>query len=272
LPPPAPPVDEIFHQDVAWSPDGKWLAFSEYRGGSNYREGGWTVQVARADGSEQRELATNGQFVTWHPNGEWIAFGSARNGDWDIYAIGLDGAGPERLTTAESDERAPAWSPDGAWLAFASNRDGNSEIYARRLSDGRETRITRNPANDYNPAWSPDGKELVFYREVGDGIDQILTARLDGSGERPVTADSALNTFPSYLPDGALGFASKPSGGRSVLIVAEGSRRRQVGQVEAFLARWSPDGKRIAFIAGTWPRSAIYVMDASGARVRKIVN
>lgn len=42
--------------------------------------------------------------------------------------------------------------------------------------------------------------------------------------------------------------------------------------VEAFFARWSPDGRPASFVAGDWARSATYVMDAKGSDTCKIAN
>ena len=87
-----------------------------------------------------------------------------------------------------------------------------------------------------------------------------------------VTRDTHLNTFPSFLPDGRIAFASRPQGGPETLVTVdpEGKDRRDLG-LETFFARWSPDGTRIAFLAGTWPRSTLHVARADGSEARQIV-
>ena len=35
---------------------------------------------------------------------------------------------------------------------------------------------------------------------------------------------------------------------------------------------WSPDGKKIAFIGGKWPKSAVYVLDIASSEIVKVVN
>ncbi len=271
----AAPERELFQQDLAWSPDGQWLAFSEYSGGADYQPSKWAIELIRLDGSQRRRLTDNALYVTWSPDGGRLAFGAEQEGNWDVYIRNLDGSGPQRLTRHESEDGQPAWSPLGDRIAFTSERDGNREIYSVAADGSELERLTNDPAEDYNPSWSPDGKTLVFYREKGDGRDQIVAIAADGSGEWSVTRDERHNIFPSFLPDGRIGFVSSLQGGTEELVVSEpdGSGRQRIGDVSCFFARWSPDGGSIAFISGAgWPRSAIYLMRADGTGIRKIVN
>ena len=48
---------------------------------------------------------------SWTDDGTRLVFDTERNGQWDIYVIGLDGTNPERLTTSSSDDRFPKWRP-----------------------------------------------------------------------------------------------------------------------------------------------------------------
>lgn len=267
-----PPERDAFQQDVSWSPDGRRIAYSEYAGEGDFDPAGWTVWVADADGSKAQVVARNAYYVSWSPDGERLVFGSQRSGDWELYTARPDGSDLRRLTHNPARDSLPAWSRQGR-IAFSSDRDGNTEIYVLGEDGGDPVRLTEDPAGDLNPAWSPDGLRVVFFREKGDGMDQILVVD-DQGREAAVTDDDRRNTFPSFLPDGGIAFASKPMDGPQRLVVAGegGGERRELGPAGIFFARWSPDGERIAFIAGHWPRSAIYLMRAAGTDIRKIVN
>ena len=96
---------------------------------------------------------------------------------------------------------------------------------------------------------------------------------IDGGVEMGLTANDANNIFPAFAPDGDVVFASDDGEETALVRVdGEGRRARRLGEVDAFFARVSPDGSRVAFIAGSWPNSAIYLMDADGGAIRKIVN
>lgn len=271
-----PPSDAYFFQDVAWSPDGRWIAFSRYGGGDPYDPEDWEILVSRADGTESRVIARHATWVSWTPDGERLAFGSPMAGNWDLYAVGREGGEPSPLTSHEADDRAPSWSPDGSEVAFTSNRDGNSEIYVLDLGSGETRRLTSDEADDHNPQWSPDGKTVVSYRaRAGGSADQLYAISSDGSAERALTDDVHLNIFPAFLADGRVSFTRhhQDSGEERLMLLDPQTRTaRPLGPPGAFFGRWSPDGRRIAFIAGNWPIGAVYLMDVDSGSIRKILN
>jgi Tol biopolymer transport system component len=267
------PEKAVFQQDVAWSPDGRWIAFSEYSGGEEYSADQWGVHVVKADGSQRRVIAENAIYVTWSPDGQRLAFGSRRDGEGDIYSVNVDGSDLRRLTEHDAKDITPAWSPKGDRIAFCSTRDGNEDIYLMNVDGSGVVRLTDDAAKDYNPAWSPDGRQIVFYREKGDRKDQVWVINADGSGARNLTHDDRHSVFPAFRPDGRIVFTCT-EGDESGTIALDPStgERAPVANVSGFFARLSPDGQRIAFIAGRWPRSAVYVIDAGGSVARKVVN
>lgn len=270
-------TDGRFQQDLAWSPDGRDIAFSQYHSRGEAPEvSRWNIYASRADLPSERLVVRDARSPSWSPDGDRIAFSAERDGNWDIYSIAVDGSDLRRVTFHQSDDRQPSWSPSGRSIAFCSNRRGYVDIYVVRADGTGLTRLTEDPGSDYGPAWSPDGRELVFYREKGDGMDQIYVAQADGSGVRRLTHDEANNTFPSFLPDGRVAFSSTTARGATKLVVtrADGSAGVVVGVpgLSPFLARWSPDGSRVAFIAGKWPRSSIYTMSAGGTEIRRLIN
>jgi Tol biopolymer transport system component len=188
--------------------------------------------------------------------------------------VDADGKNVIRITDNPASDSAPAWSPDGARIAFSSDRTGNPDVHVMSAAGADVRRLTEDPARDYNPAWSPGGDLVVFYRDKGDRNDQVWVREVDGAREWNVTGDNANNIFPSFLADGSIAFSSKKGdrAARIVVVDAGGKSRRPLGPAGAFFARWSPDGATVAFIAGRWPKAAIYVMRGDGAGVQKIVN
>jgi Tol biopolymer transport system component len=94
------------------------------------------IWVMDADGSNKRQVTKNGRanFAPFfHPDGKRLIFASnlgdpsPRSRSFDLYLIGIDGSGIERVTWFTDDEQDdfdsfPMFSPDGRHLVWCSNR------------------------------------------------------------------------------------------------------------------------------------------------------
>ncbi len=89
------------------------------------------IQLAHADGSKRTTLGPLGgaSFAPYFfPDDRRVIFASNHHDarepkrEFDLFAIGVDGEGLERITTNEGFDSFPMFSPDGRYLVFASNR------------------------------------------------------------------------------------------------------------------------------------------------------
>lgn len=84
-------------------------------------DGSFPLQITQDPGDTNPDVSSDGQHVV---------FMSRRNGNWDVYRVGIDGSNLTRLTTDLADDGLPVWSPDGKTVAFVSDRDGVWEMWA----------------------------------------------------------------------------------------------------------------------------------------------
>jgi TolB protein len=222
--------------EPAWSPDGRWIAFTRRDDCSGCAT---SLFVAPADGSERRGLwaPRNQQAVaspTWSPDGRQIAFAVSGRGERGaIYVIDVEaGAQPRRVIghateqvgTAGRAYSAPDWSPDGSELVFVGSGD-DPGVFAAGADGSQLRRIVSGSAS--TPKWSPDGTKIAFREEDG-----VYVAPTGGGVDRRVTETCDLDQSLAWSPDSrSLMFADCVRGRRPhdlFTVRIEGSRRRRV--------------------------------------------
>jgi Tol biopolymer transport system component/DNA-binding winged helix-turn-helix (wHTH) protein len=178
------------------------------------------------------------------------------------------GVPPAPRRTALSQTRGfnahPTFTPDGSSVAFVSDRTGAFEIYLRPLAAGaREAAVTSDGQDNVHPAVSPDGRHLAYHSRGRGGIWLVpvlggVPRHLSPFGSRPAfSPDGGTVAFQSSaLVDRFATGAQAPStlwtvgvgGGTPVPLTRAGAPPGGHGS-----PAWSPDGRRLAFVAdGLW--------------------
>ena len=145
-----------------WSPDGEKIAFTSWDGQDWGKWENPRITVMDADGNNPFIL-TDGQDPSWSPDGQRIAFVTGRDFDDQIFVIGVDGNGLERVTQDAAVKGTPAWSPDGKRIAYmALLREETFQIYVMDADGGNRLRLTHEPEHHMDPSWSPDGRLIAY--------------------------------------------------------------------------------------------------------------
>ncbi len=145
-----------------------------------------------------------------------------------------------RLTHGPFRAFAPAISPDGKWIAYVSDARGQTDVWAKFVAGGEAVNLTEKSglvvesrSDIGSPDISPDGSLISF-----------------GAAESPKRAFTDFTTW--VIP--------APLGG-----VPRRLLKRGLG------ARWSPDGRRIAYISpGGGGGDTLIVADADGGNPKEI--
>jgi dipeptidyl aminopeptidase/acylaminoacyl peptidase len=151
-----PPFNEGAPEAIAFSPDGKELAFT-----------------ANADKDEAQ--STNGDLFTVEVTGA---------------------AEPKRITTNPGNDWGPAYSPDGKWIAYRAQLQGGYEADRWRLMlYDRQTAKTINRTEDFDRsvesyAWTPDSTQIYFQAEDKAEMPVYTIAATPGTVPKQILADS----------------------------------------------------------------------------------
>jgi Tol biopolymer transport system component len=135
------PKPWLIRTTPAYSPDGRTIALTASTDAYNS-----DVFLMRPDGSGLRRLTrsqgTHDRLGEEHapafsPDGKRVVFVSNRDGNQELYAIGVDGRNERRLTrTPRRSETDPRWSRDGKRILYA--HDGRIAHMAAAGRDVRE--------------------------------------------------------------------------------------------------------------------------------------
>jgi Tol biopolymer transport system component len=193
-------------------------------------------------------------------------YGGSEEEEWFVagYQLGLMTAdGRHRRMIVEG--LGSSFSPDGRLLAVA--REVPWGIVIHRLNGRPVRRLTH--SDDEDPSWSPDGRRIAYTREICEDQDEVVCfgrVYTIGTGGRDRRLLAQYARDPDWSSRNQIAFTSEAAprsivvtdpSGASVSIVAAGHS-----------PSWSPDGRRLAYVARGG--MAISTVGADGRGARKV--
>lgn len=224
----------------AWSPDGRWLAYTAYR---KERPDIYIKDIKQKQPG--KVIAFKGLNTTpaWHPQKSLLSVTLSKDGNPEIYLLTGSGKIVKRLTDNWGIDTSPTWSPDGKQFAFVSNRAGTPQIYVKDIDKKRVRRLTYEGNYNTTPKWSPGG-DYIAYSGLANGRFDIFVIGLNGEGPYQLTRYSGDNESPTWAPDGtAIAFSSTREGPARVYVMnSNGADQRRIIALpgEQTCPRWSP--------------------------------
>jgi len=161
-------------QKVAWSPDGKWIAYVSDRTGED------EIYISPQDGLGPEEAVTSGHkgFMyqpVWSPDSTKIAWSDQ---EVRLWYVDIKAKKPVQVDRGKFAEILNYnWSPDSQWLAYdKAEESGFAVVYLYSLANSKITPVTSALENSYAAVFDPDKRYLYFlsdrdFNEVIGNID-----------------------------------------------------------------------------------------------------
>jgi eukaryotic-like serine/threonine-protein kinase len=277
-----------FGFNPSWSPDGKRVVISTEGGnnpwGRSFTAQLWVVEVQ----SGERKKIYDGDAVMprWSPNGHRIAFWAlpfSDRGQRDILTIPADGGEARAVTNDPQLDWSPSWGPDGRFLYFASDRGGSMNLWRAPIDE--VTGVVTGPLQALTTPSASSG-ELTIARTGGQiayaasntqlNVHRIaidpLSMKAQGN-DFPVTSGSTQFIEPDVSPDGSTVVMRNLAGQEDLYIVKpDGTDLRRITDdaPKDRAAKWSPDGRRIAFYSDRNGRYEIWSIDPEGSNLQQL--
>ncbi|NOT44642.1 MAG: hypothetical protein HOP14_08580, partial [Acidobacteria bacterium] len=208
-------------------------------------------------------------------SGSVLAF--ARAGvPWGVRLVSMSADGTDTRVMSESEVGGePRLSPDGRRLARVRVDiiKGDPNLWVEDLERGSLLQVTHSRDIDLFPVWSPDGARIA-YRGGGADSPHLAITNADGTGQLTTIACPRMPCAPTdWSIDGT-----------SLLVTARGdvfevpvdtgapARPLLTGASVEREARYSPDGRWVAYVSDESGRAEVSIRSLSGSAQRVVVS
>lgn len=176
-------------REVAFSPDGLRVAWTEGQSGPPFDSARRQVWTSLVDGSQPFLVidVIGGGLSDWFPDGRLLVSGRISSDESQnvLWAVSADGSQVQELARGER-LRSVALSPDGRWLAYLSTFSETAQengLWVTDTHNGKTRRVE--PFGGYR--WRPGGGLLVVPLEPGSESHRLLEINPEDGGSHLLT-------------------------------------------------------------------------------------
>lgn len=177
-------IINIKDANPAWSPDGKFIAYSSSKGGTS------NIWIMESDGSEKRKVTEKGgQFPSFSADGKKIIFVSYRENEYgDVYTVEVESGKEKRITSDKNIKLYPSFMSDDSRIIYSSieydtNKNGSLDVQDRSiirfmdLKNNLSYPLTKYSDSSFKAKWLPvlqtrDYNGVIIYTDItGENIN-----------------------------------------------------------------------------------------------------
>ncbi len=251
---------------ISWSPDGKWIAYSNQIDGKHGdRAFLFSMETHQGHLFYHDPACVHEASLTFSHDGKQVAWLCARKyNSIDLLVGDPEGRTRRVVRTFTLLTYGICWSRDDSKIITAQQGEGESGLYEVQLSDGQMTRMPEAVGSFHSrwPTQSAKTGSLAWVEwRVRTNLVQ-LDLQNPSKSPAPVLESSRDDTNASHSPDGKyVAFNSNRSGSSGVWIGdADGKNLMMVAQ-SGGVPRWSPDSQQIVYSREEAGKHLLYILD-----------
>lgn len=273
--------DHGINTHPSWSPDGSAIAFARAN------DSGHGIWLISSQGGSERKIGETRSGIdeefsigpVWTNDGRSVIIADRPGvaGPNSLFLLDVSTGARKRITTPlpnDIGDCAPAVSPDGRKFAFARFTSfATGDVHIVPFNGGPEQRVTSDRAVILGLGFTPDSQGLVFSSNRG-GTQRLWRVRLPDGVPEPFGAPGLNATHPAIARVGRRLIYTELAlntniwrielTGKSAAAALISSTRMQDS------ARYSPDGKHIAFVSDRSGSTEIWIADADGQNIERL--
>lgn len=221
--------------------------------------------------------------INLSPDGKRIVYVERTHEQEKAFIRDLTGGRAVQLPDQEEDRMNPLWLPDSSGILYSSKRNGVYQICITYLS-GEIQQLTSGDSDFIVADISSDGSKIFYVTSVEES--DLWRAGAEQHKDEHFTFEIKAELWPDISPDGKmiafqqadnlskfydcsiLCVPTRPSADKAVVADSYSDPRFFIRN--AFDARWSPDGNKIAFLRFTKEIIDLWIADSIGGNERQV--
>jgi TolB protein len=192
--------------------------------------------------------------------------------------INLDDSSTFRFPEFIDGGNDPVFSPDGQYLLYRSEKNFDNAIYVMDLATDTSYAISDGSLSTH-AKFSPDGKKIIYSSSLDENFDLVILDLEDttDNAQKTVAASKDAEIYGTFSPDGKLvSYASFDINYKGTVHVCSTSGKNDVsvsrGLGSSYNPKFSPDGKKLAFVSNKSGNFDIFICNSDGTGVKQLTN